>query len=108
MVAIVVISQSEIKEVIPEFESHFEQTNEEDFKKLLWNLGLDTNRPYEKQTDLTHRNRLNKIVCCDRWVGSERIDNDWITSSYASREAKLEASGSKMVRDLDPHKYHDL
>ena len=108
MTAITVISESEIKKVLPNFSEDYEQKYPDDFKKLLWNLGGNINSPYERQDNLMHRNRLNEVVVCTRWVLKERLDNDWITSGYASREAKLEASGSKMVRDLDPHKYHDL
>ena len=66
------------------------------------------NKPIEKQEGLTHRNRLNEVVTCSRWVANERTDSEWIKTGYASREAKNLSSGSKLVRDLDPHKYHQL
>lgn len=108
MTAIVVVSSSEIQKVIPDFSVDYEQTYPEDFKKILWNIGLNTNSPYERQDDLTHRNRLNEVVTCSRWVGLERLDSDWVNSKYSSREARLDSSGSQLVRDLDPFKYERI
>lgn len=42
------------------------------------------------QTDfVTHRNRSGDIVTCDRYVGWERTDKEWINSGNASEMAKL-------------------
>lgn len=108
MVAVVVVSASEIKKLVPDFHDDYELLCPEDFRKMLWNLGCDTNKPIEKQEGLTHRNRLNEVVTCSRWVANERTDSEWIKTGYASREAKNLSSGSSLVRDLDPHKYHEL
>lgn len=108
MVAVVVVSASEIQKVVPDFNDSYESRYPEDFRKMLWNLGCDINKPIEKQEGLTHRNRLNEVVTCTRWIANERVDQEWVKSGHASREAKNESSGSKLVRDLDPHKYHQL
>jgi len=39
-------------------------------------------------------------VTCDRFVGNERTDKEWIESGYASREAKDKSSGSKLLTDI--------
>lgn len=108
MTAITVISLSEISKAIPNITVQWIEENSQKFKEMLWELGGNIFKPYEKQEGLTHRNKFNNVVLCDRWVLCERLDKEWIESGYASREAKLEASGSKLVRDLDPYKYHKL
>lgn len=108
MVAVVVVSLSELQTVVPSMKQGYHLSNPIAFRTILHNMGLDTNKPFELQEGLTHRNRLNAVVTCDRWVGNERTDPEWVKSGYASREARNEASGSKMVRDLDPHRYHQL
>lgn len=108
MTAVVVVSESELAKVIPNWETEASTENPDWFTSLLYGMGIDTSKPVERQDDLIHRNNFGKVVQCTRWVGVERLDKEWISSPYASREAKNEASGSKMVRDLDPHKYHDL
>lgn len=98
IVALVVVSESEIQAVRPEFTSKWETEKPEYFMHYLHNLGVDVSRPYEKQ-NIKHRNRLNEVVTCPRWVGFERQDIEWIESGYASREAKDKFSGNKLVED---------
>lgn len=95
------ISLSEIYHVFPtEYYFGFETDNPVRFKEMLFTLGLDVSLPYDKQTGLLHRNRLNKVVKCDRYVGEERQDKDWITSGFASREAIDKYSRNKILEDL--------
>lgn len=108
MVAVVVVSLSELQTIVPNIKEGYHLSNPTALRTILHNMGLDTNKPFEHQEGLTHRNRLNAVVTCSRWVGNERTDEQWTKGGYASREARNEASGSKMVRDLDPHKYHQL
>lgn len=98
IVALCIISESEIAKVIPDYSFHME--TEESFKELLHSLGMDIQKPYSRQDALQHRNRLNEIVICSRWVGEERTDEDWVNSGYASREAIDKASGSKILESL--------
>lgn len=108
MTAVVVVSESELAKVIPDWSMEFVNKRFDAFKQILWDLGLDVYKPWEQQEGLVHRNRLNEVVWCNRWVGVERLDKEWIESGYCSREAKNESSGSQMVKDLDPYKYHKL
>lgn len=95
------ISLSEVYHVFPaEYYFGFEVDNPIRFKEMLFTLGLDVSLPYDKQTGLLHRNRLNKVVKCDRYVGEERQDKDWITSGFASREAIDKYSRNKILEDL--------
>lgn len=104
MIAVVIISESEISKVISNWHYQYPDNNPEDFKTLLWGLGINVNMPIERQDGFCHRNRFNEVVICTRWVGYERLDKDWIKSGYASREAKNEASNNKMLKDLLNHK----
>lgn len=104
IVALCIISESEIARILPDYSFEFENESES-FNRLLFSLGMDTDKPYQRQDGLQHRNRLNEIVVCSRWVGQERIDANWIQSGYASKEAIDKASGSKILEDLYRSKY---
>jgi hypothetical protein len=66
---------------------------------------MDIDKPVLRQDGLQHRNRLNEVVVCSRWVGEERLDEAWLYSGYASREAIDKASGSKILEDLYRSRY---
>lgn len=108
MTAIVVVSESEIAKVISNWTFDFPQNNPVAFRKILWDMGIDTNQTFEIQEGFTHRNRLNEVVLCNRFVGIERSDKEWISSGYASREARNDSSGSKLLKDMDRYKYETL
>lgn len=104
IVALCIVSESEIVKVMPNYSAEFE--NEEiKFKSFLYSLGMDTDKPFERQDGLQHRNRFNEIVVCSRWVGSERTDEAWIYSGYASKAAIDKASGSKLTEDVYRSRY---
>lgn len=100
IVATVIVSESEIQSVLPDYSAKWETDFPEEFKKLLWDLGLDTALPYSRQDGLTHRNRLNQIVLCSRWIGEERQDETWVKSRYSSQEARDKFTGNKILEDL--------
>lgn len=100
IVAQVIISESELAKVIPNYTSEFEASDPYKFRSLLWSLGMDVDKGFQRQDYMQHRNRLNEVVLCSRWVGESRIDTEWIESGYASTEAKDKYSGSRMLEDL--------
>lgn len=100
IVAQVIISESELIKVLPKYSAAMETEEPSRFADILWQLGLDTNRPYQRQDAIKHRNRLNEVVICSRWVGDSRQDEAWINSGYASKEAIDKYSGSKILEDL--------
>lgn len=104
IVALSIISESEIIKVMPNYSCEFEN-NQDEFKKFLFSLGMDTHKPFQRQDGLQHRNKFNEVVVCSRWVGEERIDSDWISTGYASKEAIDKASGSRILEDLYRSKY---
>lgn len=97
IVANVIVSESELLSYNPEF---FKGITPDKFKKALYELGIDTSLPVLQQSNIKHRNRLNEIVKCNRWVGEERLDPEWITSGYASQAAKDKSSGNRLLEDL--------
>jgi hypothetical protein len=99
IVALCIISESEIVKVMPNYSSNFEK-DELRFKLFLYSCGMDIERPFFRQDGLQHRNRLNEVVVCSRWVGEERLDEAWLRSGNASKEAIDKASGSKILEDL--------
>jgi hypothetical protein len=103
-VALCIISESEIVKVMPNYSSEFEDRDEE-FKDFLYSLGMNVDRPYQRQDGLQHRNRFNEVVVCSRWVGEERLDEAWIKNGYASRQAIDKASGSKLTEDIYRARY---
>ncbi len=91
------VSESELALADPEYTYLWLEQDKDRLYNLLFSLGLDTQRDLDFQEVTQHRNRLNKLVTCGRWAGLERIDVEWINSGYASRAAKLAASGCKML-----------
>ena len=100
IVADIIISESEIAKVMPEYSYELEEKEPEKFKEIMYSLGMDMNQIYIRQDAIQHRNRFNEVVVCSRWVGRERIDSDWLTSGYASKQAIDKASGSKILESL--------
>lgn len=98
IVALCIVSESELAAVIPNYSREYEDLPE--FNKILFGLGMDTTKRIETQDALMHRNRLNQVVICRRYVGQERLDPEWITSGYASVEAKDKVSGSRLMEDI--------
>lgn len=100
IIALKIVSAMEIVEVKPDFTYKWADENPLDFKDILYRFGMNVNMGFETQKDVTHRTMLNRLVTCDRYVGNERTDKEWIESGYASRESKDKASGSKMLEDI--------
>jgi hypothetical protein len=100
IIALCYVSAMDIAEIKPDYTYKWGDENPELFNDILYQFGMDTTSFIERQESVTHRSRLNRLVTADRWVGNERIDDDWIKSSYASREARDKASGSKLLNDI--------
>jgi len=100
IVAYRIISESELKLAILDYDSSLEFSNPTKFKKVLWELGLDSTLQYVRQDGLWHRNHLDEVVLCSRFLGEERQDKEWIESGYASQEAIDKASKNKILEDL--------
>lgn len=94
------VSQSEVAQAYPDYEYSWNETQVDKLNGILFDLGLDTKQHYEFQDVSLHRNRLNQVVTCHRWYGSERLDDDWIKSGYASQAAKDKVKNSRMIDDL--------
>ena len=100
IVALCIVSESELVVGLPSYSKDFETDNPKEFKQILYDIGMDVSKVVERQDGLWHRNRLNKVVFCSRYVGYERLDVSWITSGYASQEARDKASGCKLLEDM--------
>lgn len=100
IVALCIVSESEIARGFPEYDSSWEAEQPSKLLNILYGLGMDINQNYTRQDGLMHRNRLNEIVLCSRFVGQERLDLEWLTSGYASQAARDKASGSRLLEDI--------
>lgn len=100
IVACCIVSESELQLAVPDYSYEYENTHPEAFKSIMFDFGMDTSQEFKRQDGLTHRNKLNQVVTCSRWVGNERIDSAWVESGYASKEAMDKHSGSKILEDL--------
>lgn len=98
--AVEVVSESEIAMLYPKYNYHWEEERRDDFLAILFKLGIDTSKPFERQDGLQHRNRLNEVVTCSRWVGTSRLDHEWLNSGLATKEAKDKAQNSRMLDEL--------
>lgn len=106
--AIINISLSEIQVVKPWITPEWIEDNKDEFQSYLYELGIDIKKPIEVTTNAWHRNRLNKVVISDRYMGYERSDLLWLNSGYASKEAKDKASNSKLLEDLYKRKGYSI
>lgn len=100
IVALCIVSESELKAAYPDYDASWETTKPAYFKQILFNMGMDVTYPIVRQDGLMHRNRMNQVVICSRYVSNERQDEAWITSGYASTEAKDKYSGSRLLEDM--------
>lgn len=96
-IAVMFVSESELSMADPSYQSDWIESNKDKLYQMLWEFGMDTNSDMDFQEITQHRNRMNKLVTCRRYAGFERYDKEWVDSGYASREAKIVASGSKML-----------
>lgn len=94
-----IVSESDINYAVHDYHSNWEFKQQDKLKNILHNFGMDINRVIEVQRNLRHVNRQNQVVQCNRFVGFERLDEEWLSSGNASREAQDKASGNKMVED---------
>ena len=109
-IAVIFVSESELVLADPAYQTDWIDTNKDHLWKLLDSLGMDITADIDFQEITQHRNRLNQLVTCRRFAGFERLDKEWINSGYASREAKIAASGSKMlgaIRDSAVREYRN-
>lgn len=98
--AYVYVSESELVKAFEDYDSQWEHTQPDAFKSLLYSLGMNTDQPYKRYDGLQHRNRFNEVVACSRWVGSERHDQAWVKSGYASKEALDRNKNSRLLDNL--------
>lgn len=106
--ALVFVSISEVQVVKPFVTPDWIADNRDEFYKYLYDLGIDTKKFVDKQEGIFHRNRLNKVVFGDRYLGYERTDKAWLDSGYATQEAKDSAVDSKLLEDLYKRKGYSL
>lgn len=99
IVAIRVVSLSELYKADSKFTEKYAMENPDELKQVLYDSGIDLNQPHEHQFN-QHRNNFNEVYHGSRWVGLERIDAVWLESGLASREAKDKAKGNKLLVDL--------
>lgn len=98
--AISYISLSEIQTVANWVTEEFIEENPEVFKKMLFDLGVDVyNYPWEVQ-NVTHRNRFGNIITCPRYVGNERVDQEWVNSPHSSVEARDKSLNNSILTDI--------
>ena len=98
--AFVSVSMSELAIAKPDISYDWIEKNQSQFKNMLFQLGIDITMPIDVQEDVIHRNKLNKVVQCTRWVGEERQDLGWLDSPYASREAIDKKKNNALLNDL--------
>ena len=100
IIALRYISLSEINKFRPEINKEWIEQHPAEFKEILFSLGVDVEIPWDYQENLNHRNAFNESVTCDRIVGNERTDQEWVDSGFASREAIDKSKQSRLLTDL--------
>ena len=98
--ALCIVSISEIAKVIPDITYDWIDNNKSKFMDMLYDLGMNVTQPIEYQPTIRHKNRFNEIVVCDRYVGNERTDKEWVSSGYASEAALDKSKNNRLLIDL--------
>lgn len=76
--------------LIKDFQVAFGNDDKQAIEKILFENGMDVTEPYTVEFS-KHRNLRGHIVSCDRYVGEERQDKNWLKGGAASWEAQVEA-----------------
>lgn len=76
--------------LIKDFQIAFGNDDKQAIEKILFENGMDIEEPYTVEFS-QHRNLRGQIVSCDRYVGEERQDKNWLKSGAASWEAQVES-----------------
>ena len=91
----------------PLFKMAAKQDDKGLMKEIFYQAGMDTNEPFEI-VEVLHRPATNK----EPWIGlrvhgMERLDRAWLSSNYASYEAKIHTNDPflrETLKSLDPTK----
>lgn len=97
IIAIEIISMSELVTVMPWLTKEYLDSEPEILKKMLYDLGIESYQFPVDESYCTHRNRFNNIVTDWRWCGNSRMDEEWLNSPYASKAAKDRSLGNKLL-----------
>lgn len=76
--------------MIKDFQVAFGNDDKQAIEKILFENGLDVEEHYTLEFS-QHRNLQGQIVSCERYVGEERQDTQWLKSGAASWEAQVES-----------------
>ncbi|MNF40758.1 hypothetical protein D3C85_783530 [compost metagenome] len=79
------------------FGEAFASSDEQKIKEVLFQNGLDSSKEFEV-IRVTHRNLRNQVVNGELYIGSERLDPEWIKSGFASLAARIEATDDASLR----------
>lgn len=94
------VSESEIAFLFPDYDFSWLSLQKNRLKKVLFDLGMNTENYFVFQEVTQHRNRMNNVTTCGRYFGEERTDNDWLNSGKASQAAKDKVKNSIFLDDL--------
>jgi hypothetical protein len=94
------ISETEIAKVVPDYHYSWLEEDTEKLKGILYDLGMDTGKPFELQPPVQHRNRLGEVVTSARYYGTERSDPEYLRSGFASQAALDKAKNCRLLDDL--------
>lgn len=76
--------------LIDSFKKAFGEEDKQTIEKILYENGMDVTEPYTLEFS-KHRNLRGNIVSCERYVGEERRDKNWLNSGAASWESVVES-----------------
>jgi hypothetical protein len=99
IIALVYISLSELQTIDRKYTEEWIDNSPQELQGVLYDLGMEVSQNYERQV-VEHRNRFGNLITGSRFVGAERIDDEWIKSGYASEEAIAKKLNNGLVNDL--------
>lgn len=104
MTPLVVFTLNELQKLVPSFKTEMVMSENEKVVGILtdmfWRLGCDFSAGVEVQTDVLSKNRFGEVDSSPRFILSERMDQKWLMSGYASTAAKQYTPDLSLVVNL--------
>ncbi len=100
-----IFTLNELKKIVPSLEiEHFKSDNpkvKEALKKLFWNLGCTLPDKIEIDEGLLTLNKFGEQDDSPRITVSERVDENWLKTRFASHQVRCLTDDVSMMREMD-------
>ena len=82
----------------PEFLLAYQHKDEEKINERLYHFGMDISKMKPEVGEFLHRNVQGEVCYGARYMGIERMDNDWFENGAPTLEAQIAAVNDPFLR----------